>query len=165
MAALGETRNPAATAYLSQIRRPRSSWDEESGLQACYGKSPGNGAFSMPAIRRRLVRLAPRRADCGLRGTARRGRPASPHGLCRLRAAPRRKSTTRFAEDWREAAGARRRDVLVPVDALQALDALERLTARGWPATARVRHVGSPHYLVRKDAMEPRTCRVGSVPR
>jgi hypothetical protein len=38
--------------------------------------SPGNGAFSTPAIRRRLVRLAPRRADCGLRGTARRGRPA-----------------------------------------------------------------------------------------
>jgi hypothetical protein len=37
----------------------------ESGLQACYGKSPGNGAFSMDPIRRRLVRLAPRRADCG----------------------------------------------------------------------------------------------------
>ena len=46
----------------------------ESGLQACYGKSPGNGAFSMDPIRRRLVRLTPRRADCGLRGTARRGR-------------------------------------------------------------------------------------------
>ena len=30
----------------------------------------------MSPIRRRLVRLAPRRADCGLRGTARRGRPA-----------------------------------------------------------------------------------------
>jgi len=42
----------------------------------------------MPAIRRRLVRLAPRRADCGLRGTARRGRPASPRGPCRQRAAP-----------------------------------------------------------------------------
>src|SRR5439155_11470511 len=39
--------------------------------------------------RRRLVRLAPWRADCGLRGTARRGRPASPRRLCRLRAAPR----------------------------------------------------------------------------
>jgi hypothetical protein len=26
---------------------------EESGLQACYGKSPGNGAFSMNPIRRR----------------------------------------------------------------------------------------------------------------
>jgi len=60
-----------------------------SGLQACYGKSPGNGAFSMYPIRRRLVRLAPRRADCGLRGTARRGRPAWPRGPCRLRAAPR----------------------------------------------------------------------------
>ena len=30
----------------------------------------------MSPIRRRLVRLAPRRAGCGLRGTARRGRPA-----------------------------------------------------------------------------------------
>jgi len=30
----------------------------------------------MDPIRRRLVRLAPRRVDCGLRGTARRGRPA-----------------------------------------------------------------------------------------
>ena len=34
----------------------------ESGLQACYGKSPGNGAFSMDPIRRRLVRLTPGRA-------------------------------------------------------------------------------------------------------
>src|SRR6266545_5207221 len=50
----------------------------ESGLQVCYGKSPGNGAFSMDPIRRRLVRLAPRRAGGGLRGTARRGRPGSP---------------------------------------------------------------------------------------
>src|SRR4029453_19055857 len=48
----------------------------ESGLQACYGKSPGNGAFSMDPIRRQLVRLPPRGADCGLGGTARRGRPA-----------------------------------------------------------------------------------------
>ena len=59
-----------------------------AGLQACYGKSPGNGAFSIDPIRRRLVRLTPRRADCGLRGTARRGRPAWPRGLCRLRVAP-----------------------------------------------------------------------------
>src|SRR5437867_3634577 len=29
----------------------------ESGLQACYGKSPGKGAFSIAAICRRLVRL------------------------------------------------------------------------------------------------------------
>jgi len=34
----------------------------------------------MDPIRRRLVRLAPRRADCGLRGTARRGRPEWPLG-------------------------------------------------------------------------------------
>jgi hypothetical protein len=61
----------------------------ESGLQACYGKSPGNGAFSMDPIRRRLVRLGPGRAGCGHHGTARRGRPTCPRGTCRLRAAPR----------------------------------------------------------------------------
>src|SRR5579862_6969367 len=47
-----------------------------------------NGAFSMDPIRRRLVRLAPWRTDCGLRGTARRVRPAWPREPCRLRAAP-----------------------------------------------------------------------------
>jgi hypothetical protein len=36
----------------------RWSSKTESGLQVCYGKSPGNGAFSMDPIRRRLVRLA-----------------------------------------------------------------------------------------------------------
>ena len=30
----------------------------ESGLQACYGKSPGNGAFSMLVVRREIVRVA-----------------------------------------------------------------------------------------------------------
>jgi hypothetical protein len=34
------------------------SHSTESGLQACYGKSLGNGAFSMGPIRRRLGRLA-----------------------------------------------------------------------------------------------------------
>jgi len=43
----------------------------------------------MDPIRRRIVRPVPRRADGGLRGTARRGRPAWPRGPCRLRAAPR----------------------------------------------------------------------------
>src|SRR4051812_12825325 len=43
----------------------------------------------MDPIRRRLVRLTPGRADCGLPGTARRGRPAWPRRPCRLRAAPR----------------------------------------------------------------------------
>ena len=53
----------------------------ESGLQACYGKSPGNGAFSIEAIRRRLVRLAPRRAGrrrAALSGVQRTYRPTQP---------------------------------------------------------------------------------------
>ena len=37
----------------------------------------------------------PGRADCGLRGTARRGRPAWPQGPCRQRAAPRSKANRR----------------------------------------------------------------------
>ena len=32
---------------MSQIWGSRRRWDEESGLRACYGKSPGNGAFSI----------------------------------------------------------------------------------------------------------------------
>ena len=58
----------------------RSAGFDVLGLQARYGEIPGNGAFSMDPIRRRLVRLTPGRADCGLRGTARRGRPTWPPG-------------------------------------------------------------------------------------
>jgi hypothetical protein len=35
----------ARTAWLSENWRFEESFGEESGLQACYGKSPGNGAF------------------------------------------------------------------------------------------------------------------------
>ena len=82
--------------------RPDKDRDEESGLQACYGKSPGNGAFSIkscsselvgasvvqplrrslwnrsaqaPAIAFRLVGAAPPRAGGGR--AARRSRPAA----------------------------------------------------------------------------------------
>jgi hypothetical protein len=65
---------------MSQNWAAGARWDEESGLQACYGKSPGNGAFSIDPIRRRLVRLAPRRARLRSPWTARRGRPTWPPG-------------------------------------------------------------------------------------
>ena len=50
------------------VRKPPKRWSSktESGLQACYGKSPGNGAFLWTADSRAVVRLTPRRADCGL---------------------------------------------------------------------------------------------------
>jgi hypothetical protein len=34
-----------ATAWLSQMCRWSRRWGEESGLQACYGKRPGNQSF------------------------------------------------------------------------------------------------------------------------
>jgi hypothetical protein len=45
LAGLGGTAGRGRTAWLSQIRRSQERFDEESGLQACYGKSLGNGAF------------------------------------------------------------------------------------------------------------------------
>src|SRR5436189_5229452 len=47
----------------------------ESGLQACYGKSPGNGAFSIVACCPEVVVVSVRQPFGGLSGTARRGRP------------------------------------------------------------------------------------------
>ena len=56
-------------------RQERWSPSTESGLQACYGKSPGNGAFSIATFRFGLVTVSVRQPFGGLSGTARRGRP------------------------------------------------------------------------------------------
>src|SRR3954447_21092516 len=73
-------KSPPATAATRRLSKPRpvqgeqaplrrpaeesgsctDGWSPstESGLQACYGKSPGNGAFSIQSFRRVLVLLA-----------------------------------------------------------------------------------------------------------
>src|SRR3954447_13616321 len=73
-------KSPPATAATRRLAKPRpvqgeqaplrrpaeesgsctDGWSPstESGLQACYGKSPGNGAFSIQSFRRVLVLLA-----------------------------------------------------------------------------------------------------------
>jgi hypothetical protein len=63
------------TGWLSQIRRPDDSWGEESGLQACYRKTPRRGVFPLPApvprVRRSSgpgaagARAPPARSLCG----------------------------------------------------------------------------------------------------
>ncbi len=58
-------------------------------LTGLLRRKPRKRGFFYGPICRRLVRLAPRRARLRSPGTARRGRPASPRRLCRLRAAPR----------------------------------------------------------------------------
>src|SRR4051794_11735029 len=63
------------------------------------GKALETGLFLWDPIRRRLVRLTPRRADCGLRGTARRGRPAWPRGPCRYEPLREREANRRAAAE------------------------------------------------------------------
>ena len=66
----------ARNRMVSQDSQLRKRWKEESGLQACYGKSPGNGTFSIRSFRRVLVLVAATPCRGDFLGTARCGRPA-----------------------------------------------------------------------------------------
>jgi hypothetical protein len=61
-------RPPERNRMVKPKRQPKPRRGVESGLQACYGKSPGNGAFSIALEARMLAGLRPERATkCGRR--------------------------------------------------------------------------------------------------